>query len=331
LNQNLASAVLHDIQHSQIQSSLPSRRDRIFQWEQGDSPISSSFLSALLPHHRLSPDVWRCGLLTRLLLPIPSAFRLYHCPLCGQACRDDPLLHADKCSKLMYHRHQRLRDSVSHVCRLAGIQTIREGSFRNATRVDGGVSDSEERRVDLLVCFSPKDVALDVTLLSATSPSLLALYPAASPSLFLRLNTADREWRKRKRYEDMCGRNGSKFVPFVLTAGGALGSSAIKFLQNLRSHLSWAALYSRRFPWTSASFFRAAFSHLSTAHVATRMRSLQRLLRVPSGAGTGFTSRSQYENCVSSPGYDVAIPSSLSNAASLGVLDLPDSSPLVVS
>jgi len=291
-----------------LQSSLSSRRDRVFHQEQCEPSVGGTFLSILLPHHQMSTDEWRAGLRTRLLLKVPCYTLPLRCPLCGKSGLSDALLHVDCCVRLRSRRHQHLRDSLSRACHLGGIQTICEGSVPNATRVDNILEETPERRVDLVACLGPQDIALDVSMLCATSISSLSKYPPCSPRLLLKLLLSDREWKKEKRYKTMCTNNGLIFLPFIVSTGGSLGLGALRFLELLTSSLEKAALYNRRFPWTAPSFNRSVRTSLSVSHTTHRMRSLLRLCLLPCPApGSGFAARAQFESSLSSPGVDVTL------------------------
>ena len=184
------------------------------------TPHATTWTTTPSPTTTLFPLEFRCGLLWILGLPFRPAD--YKCPTCG-AHADMQGIHAVSCVRSgdITRGHNRLRDLLFFLLEDAGKNCTVEVSLPQAP---------ELRPADVLVAsWKGRPLAIDVTVVTPTCPSAIALSPPEGPTALLDHAAA----RKVTKYSVPCRAAGWDFRPFAADAYGATRADARELVRDI--------------------------------------------------------------------------------------------------
>ena len=171
---------------------------------------------------QFSPQEWQSLLRARIGLPLYPENS--SCVACGQ-CLDPYGDHAQCCAGSgLYRRHNRVRDAVWRLAKVAGWDPILEAHLPNSLVRPGDI---------LLRAKGPRPVAIDVTVVHPMRPS-------GPPALRNNPHTAAEAAEKLKtaKMQDECNRVGWVFKPFGLEVTGGMAPGAHQLFKQLIRQIS---------------------------------------------------------------------------------------------
>ena len=184
----------------------------------------------MIPYHRRLriPDfAFAVGAQLRLgVIGLPCPVPPRHCVTCKQTVHGNDLNHAMSCASFSgarIFRHDLGRDTLRHICSLAGCSSTAEPRYE-----DLGSEAANQQRGDVSTFLSPGPgrVAVDFAVTNASAPSYATRSATQGHTVRIREGQKTTCFRKH-------GESGVQFRPFVVDVYGFLGKGAMRFIREL--------------------------------------------------------------------------------------------------